>query len=167
MADATFYYTGLRCCRDALWRHDAVDKHWSLYRYAIQNRGRRCYVTVAIFTVLLYPVWKDMNHRTTQTVNKDNLKWLEVTEVSYSNSWMRNSPVCTGAIHTHKHYWYGLRKKKADDLYSCWRIATVSQFLSTSIIMIMLNIHEHVPYKLISMKPHYVQYSFKGPFRDP
>ena len=64
-----------------------------------------------------YTVWKDMNHRTTQTVNKDNLKWLEVTEVSYNNAWMRNSPVCTGAIHTRKHYWYGLCKKKADDLY--------------------------------------------------
>ncbi len=61
------------------------------------DRGRRCYVTVAIFTVLLYTVWKDMNHGTTQTVNIDNLKWLEVTEVSYNNVWMRNS---------HKHYWY-------------------------------------------------------------
>ncbi len=83
----------------------------------IQYRDRRCYVTVAIFTFLLYLVWKDMNHRTTQTVNKDNLKWLEVTEVSYNNAWMRSRPVRTGAIHTHKHYSYGLCKKKADDLF--------------------------------------------------
>ncbi len=33
-----------------------------------------------------------------------------MTDVSYNNAW-------TGAIHTHKHVCYGLRKKKADDLY--------------------------------------------------
>ncbi len=56
-----------------------------------------------------------MNRRTTQTVNKDNLKWLEVTEVSLLQ---RMNEEQAGAIHTHKYYYYGLRKKKTDDLYS-------------------------------------------------
>ncbi len=41
----------------------------------------------------------------------------DVTEASNNNVGMRSRPVQTGAIHSHKHYCYGLRKKKADDLF--------------------------------------------------
>ena len=71
------------------------------------------YVTVNIFMVLLYPVWNhpDMNHRTTQTVNKDNnLKCSKVMDVSINNVWMRSRPVSIGAIHTHKHLWVTYEK---------------------------------------------------------
>ncbi len=81
-------------------------------------RGCKCYVTVTIFTVLLYPVWnnQDMNHQTTRKDN--NLKCLEVTEVNYKNVWMRSRPIWKVAIHTHKHYWYRIRQKKAYNLYT-------------------------------------------------
>ncbi len=76
-----------------------LDKYFQFVKEMLMEevyRGRRCDVTVAIFTVLLYPVWnhQDMNHRTTRTINKDNeVKCLEVMEVCYNNVWMRSKTV--------------------------------------------------------------------------
>ncbi len=59
----------------------------------------------------------DMQEVSGHSQNTNNLKCMKATEVSYNNMWMRNRPVQTGAIRTHKHYCYGLRKKEADDLH--------------------------------------------------